>query len=147
MKGQKAYSSAIEIHKILYSRGGELNESEKTKLYNRYFALIKKAAYLGHSEGLFDLGQQYEDISFLGIPNPLYNPQKCVYWYSKACKNGHAEACNNLAHLYEKGEGCHQNLNLAFQLYQRSADLGSPNGKKNYKIMRRDLSKGGKYYQ
>lgn len=142
MKGQKAYFLAQAINEKLYQGYSKL---EKKELYEKYFRLIRKSAYSGYVDGLYDFAQQYENMSFLGVENPLYNPKKCVFWYTKACDKGHAEACNNLATFYEKGEGCKQNLSFALALYKRSADLGSPNGKKNYKIMVRDLAKGGKY--
>ena len=143
MRGQKAYSLAMVIHKEMYAKSH--NVDEQKKLHAQYFELIKRAAYQGHIESIYDMGNVYEDIGYLGIPNPLYNPEKCVYWYTKACQKGHAEACNNLAALYESGKGCEQNWGKALDLYERSAKLGSPNGKKNYKIMLRDMSKGGKY--
>lgn len=86
-------------------------------------------------------------MSYLGLENPKYNPKKCIYWYSKACYNKHAEACNNFAALYETGQGCDLDLIKALQLYKIAADFGSENGKKNYKIMQKDLSKGGKYFK
>jgi TPR repeat protein len=143
MKGQKAYNLVRIIHERMYSKS--YGVSEQHILYTQYFELIKKAAYQGHVEALYDMGQQYEDIGYLGIPNPMYNAKKCVYWYTKACEEGHAEACNNLASYYEKGEGCEQNFNIALNLYKRAAELGSPNGKKNHKIMIKDMAKGGKY--
>ncbi|OKS87727.1 hypothetical protein RG47T_3189 [Mucilaginibacter polytrichastri] len=79
------------------------------------------------------MGQQYENISFLGIPNPIYNAKKCIYWYTKACNQRHAEACNNLSNFYAKGEGCQQNFDFSMELLKRSAELGSVLGKKNYK--------------
>ena len=146
MKGRKGYELAILIHKKMYNLPSVLDKSEKRKLYNEYLALIRKSAYLGYKEALFDLGQQYEKISFLGVDNPMYSPKKCVYWYSKACDKGHAEACNNLAALYEEGIGCEMNLQKAVELYKLSADLGSINGRGNYRIMLKNISKGGIYY-
>jgi TPR repeat protein len=143
MKGQKAYFSAKAIHKQMYEKSHNLEEQKK--LYALYLGLIRKAAYVGHTESLYDMGQQYENIGYLGIPNPMYNPIKSIYWYTKACEKNHAEACNSLATFYESGCGCEKNLDLSLKLYKRSADLGSPNGKKNYKIMVRDLIEGGKY--
>jgi TPR repeat protein len=145
MKGQKTYALATSINRKLIEGSTKLTKDEKRSFYDQYLKLIKMAAYKGHVEALFDLGQQYEDVGYLGMPNPMYNAKKCVYWYNKACLEGHAEACNNLATFYEKGEGCEKDLNLALTLYKRSSDLGSPNGKSNYKIMTRDLSVGGRY--
>ena len=146
MKGQKAYLKASLISGKLYQYPSTLSTSEKSDLYEEYFTLIKKAAYLGHVEGQYDLAQQYEDMSFLGIENPMYNPKKCVLWYTKACDNDHAEACNNLAAFYESGAGCKKDLATALKLYEKSSRLGSPNGRKNHKTMLRDMSPDGKYW-
>ena len=83
----------------------------------------------------------------MGIPNPMYNPSKSVYWYKKACSQNQPEACNNLGNLYEKGEGCEQNLEEALLLYKKSSDLGYDLGKKNYKLMLKQMAFGGIYYQ
>jgi TPR repeat protein len=120
MKGQKAYNLAKVVHEKMYSAPHTIEEQKN--LYAQYFELIKKAAYLGHIESLYDMGNQFEDIGYLGIPNPMYNPKKCVYWYIKACEKGNAEACNNLASLYESGRGCERNLDIALGLYNRSAN-------------------------
>ncbi|MEO6850774.1 MAG: tetratricopeptide repeat protein [Mucilaginibacter sp.] len=145
MKGQKTYLQAKAINEKLYNQYGHFSEIEKAELYRMYFNLLKKSAHLGHIESQYDYAQQFENISFLGVENPIYNPKKSIFWYTKACNSGHAEACNNLAHLYEKGEGCEKDLNISLKLYKQSAVLGSPNGEKNYKIMIQDLDKGGKY--
>ena len=143
MKGQKAYNAAKEIHKKMYSYGdsGSYTQAEKNTFYHQHFSLIKKAAYLGHTEALYEMGAQYEDIGFLGMSNPIYNAKKCVYWYTKAIQKGHAEAHNNLAFFYEKGEGCKQNIDYTLELFKRAAELGSTNGKKNYKIQLRIMEK------
>jgi TPR repeat protein len=145
MKGQRAYILAESAYEKLYKNLSISDSTKKKKLYDQYLKLLRTAAYCGYTDALYDMGQQYEDISHLGIPNPMYNPKKCVYWYTKACQKGDAEACNNLASFYEKGEGCIKDLNYALELYKQSSDLGSPNGKKNYKLMLHDLSKGGRY--
>lgn len=145
MKGKKAYQQAVLLHEKIYAYPSVLDEQGKEIIYYEYLDLIRKSAYLGYNEALFDLGQQYEATSFLGIKNPKYNPKKCIYWYSKACNNGHSEACNNLAFFYEEGQGCEMNINKALELYRLSAQLGSINGKQNYKIMLKNISKGGIY--
>ncbi|HEY2580232.1 MAG TPA: tetratricopeptide repeat protein [Mucilaginibacter sp.] len=145
MKGQKAYAMAKAIHEKMYDTALGLTSEENRTLYAQYFELIKKAAYLGHMEGLYDMGSQFEDIGYLGIPNPMYNPEKCVYWYTKACQKGHAEACNNLSNFYALGKGCKQDFDLALELLKRSAELGSVLGKKNYKMKLQDIGKTGKY--
>jgi TPR repeat protein len=145
MKGQKIYALAMLVNETLIGMSSSVSKEERRKQYDQYLKLITMAAYKGHVDALFDMGQQYEDIGFLGMPNPMYNAKKCVFWYTKAVEKGHAEACNNLASFYEKGDGCERNLSLALELYKRSGDLGSPNGRKNHKIMTRDFLPGGRY--
>lgn len=141
MKGQKIYNLATLINEKLYEYPSDLNHEEKLKLYYEYFSLIRRSSYLGFIEAQYDYAQQYENISFLGVNNPLYDPKKCIYWYSKACDRGHSEACNNLAHIYHLGDKCEKNLELALKLYRKSAELGSDNGKRNYKMMLHKLAK------
>ncbi len=143
MKGQKNYNLAQIIRKEMYLRSHSFEEQKK--LHRRYFDLIKKAAYQGHVESMYDMGNEYDDIGYLGIPNPFYNIKKCFYWYSKACQKGHAEACNNLSVFYALGEGCKQDFSYALELLKRSGELGSVLGKRNYKMKLRDLEKTGKY--
>ena len=147
MKGQNAYKLAQLVHKKMYDVEPKLPLEEKRRLYAKYFELIKKAAYQGHVEALYEMGSQFEDIGYLGIPNPNYDPKKCVYWYAKACQKEHVEACNNLATFFESGVGCEKSIETSLALYKQSGALGSPNGKKNYKILLRDMAKGGIYYK
>jgi TPR repeat protein len=141
MKGERLYGLAQNLHQKMYGQSFEYDKENKLELYSEYFKLIKRAAYKGHVESLYNMGQQYEDIGYLGIPNPNYNPKKCIYWYTKACRKGHAEACNNLAVFYEKGECCEKNFNVSIELLQRSSNLGSVLGKKNLKIALKRLDK------
>lgn len=94
---------------------------------------------------MYEYAQQFEDISYLGINNPLFNPKRRNFWYLKAAESGHSEACNNLAYVYEIGEGLKKDYVKALDFYRRSAELGSSLGKKNYKNMKRDIAKGGQY--
>lgn len=139
MKGDRIYLKAKEVHKKMYEFPDQIKEEDRKDIYNEYFNLLKRAAYLGHADAQYDFGQQYETMNYLSIENPKYNPKKCIYWYTKACVRNHAAACNNLATFYESGEGCKKDLKKALALYKKSADLGYSLGKKNYKIMKRQL--------
>ncbi|WP_442587792.1 tetratricopeptide repeat protein [Pedobacter sp. AW31-3R] len=139
--GQKIYKLACSIDEEIYKYPSDLNHEEKMQLYYRYLFLIKRAAYLEHTDAQYDYAQQFEDISFLGMNNPMYNPKKCIYWYAKACDKGHAEACNNLAYIYDSEGYGKKDVDLALKLYKKSADLGSDHGKNNYKSMRRSLTR------
>ncbi|MFN0290102.1 tetratricopeptide repeat protein [Pedobacter helvus] len=145
MIGEKAYLLATRLRVILSEYPNKLDDKIRNEVYREYLFLLRKAAYSGHLEAQYDLAQQYETMSFLAINNPMSNPKKRIYWYTKACERNHPEACNNLASLYELGEGCDKNLDLALALYKKSAELGSPNGKENYKIMIKDMANGGMY--
>ena len=130
-------NEARKIQSELYDEN--LETKEKITLYKNFIELIRKAAYRGNSEAQFELGQHYEDLNYWG-GNPNYNPDKCVYWYTKACDNDHAEACNCLANCYELGEGVEKNLYTALRLFERSAILGSTSGYENHKLLLSDLS-------
>ncbi len=134
------YNQVNQIQLDLY-RTKDLGIEDKKVAYKDYLTGIRELAYKGHPEAQFDLAGHYEDIGFWGIPNPFYNVKKRFYWYSKAASNGHAEAHNNLAHLYELGEGCEKNISKALVLYEKSAQLGSPNGKKNLQLLKKQLNR------
>lgn len=103
---------------------------------------IKKSAYSGNPESQYDYAQQFDSISFLGNSNPLFNPKKCIYWYTKAANGGYVEAYNNLADFYERGEGIRQDLKMSYELYKKGAELGSASAKSNLKIFEKDIKKG-----
>ncbi|MCS3799360.1 tetratricopeptide repeat protein [Niastella sp. OAS944] len=136
MKGDRVYLKARAVHEKMYISPGQIKEEDGRNIYNEYFKLLKRAAYLGHADAQYDLGQQYETMNYLSLENPNYNPAKCIYWYTKASAQDHAAACNNLASFYESGEGCEKDVEKALALYKKSADLGDPLGEKNYKIMK-----------
>jgi TPR repeat protein len=139
MKGNRIYLKAKAVHEKMYALSGRIKDEQRRNIYNEYFNLLKRAAYVGHADAQFDLGQQYETMNYLSIENPKYNPKKCIYWYTKAAEQSHAAACNNLATFYESGQGCEKDLEKALALYKKSAELGDALGKKNYKIMKRQM--------
>lgn len=132
MKGDKIYAKATALFSRLIEGPSKVTE-EKKKMYYELSNLLKRAAYLGHKDAMYDYAQQFEDIGYLGMENPLYNPKKRNYWYQKACEKGHAEAYNNLASIYEVGQGVEKDYAQAIELYRKAAELGSKLGKKNYK--------------
>lgn len=139
MKGEKYYLKARLLHKKMYDYPNYINEDDRIVMYEQYINYLKKSAYLGNVQAQYDLGQQFETMNYLNINSSMYNPKKCIYWYTKACLQNHPQACNNLALFYEKGEGCKKNLHKALSLYKKSAELGYSIGKKNYKIMRKQM--------
>ncbi len=138
------YKEARQIFLNLYSNK-DLSRPEKIKLYNLYISKIRKLAYSNNRDAQYDLAQHYEDNGYLGYPNPKFNNNKRFYWYNKAAENGSGEAYNNLADLFERGDGCEKNLEKALLYYKKSMDLNYNLGKNNYKKMIKDLKKGGLY--
>lgn len=136
-----------KIRNILLNLYSEIPLSEDVKLqrYKEYIAGIRKLAYKQNPEAQYDLAQHYEEYNILGNPNPNHNKSKRLYWYKKAAKNKNASAYNNLADLFERGDGCEVNLIKALRCYEESMKLGDVLGKQNYKKMLRDFEKGGIY--
>ena len=134
MKGNKAYLQAQSLLNRLYREQKSLNYEDERSLYEKYLKILKKSAYSGNSKAQFELALQYEDVYIFGI-NPHVNPKKSFYWYKKALDGNIPEAYNNLALLYEKGNGCPKDLETALCLYRKSADLGCDLGIKNYKLL------------
>ena len=139
---ERTYNRLKSIMRSLYE--SKYNEEEKKRIYIDYLKSLRKLAYRGNAEAQYDLAQHYEGIGFWGVPNPYDSVLKRFYWYSKAASNNHAAAHNNLADMYERGDGCTQNIKKAAELYKRAAELGDILGKKNYKLLLKQI-KIGKY--
>jgi TPR repeat protein len=140
MKGQKKYKQAIELINQLQGNFKNLSRKEVLSQHERYLKLVREAAYVGNTEAQFELGLNYEDQNYF-IPNPMYDVKKRFYWYSKAANSNHPESCNNLASLYEKGEGTKKNLKKALFLYKKAYQLGCTYAKENYNILLKELSR------
>lgn len=125
---------AMKLKKLLYEVKFDSNKREK--IYLQYMHNLRKAAYRGHPVAQYELGQQYEDINSMGF-NPKYNPQKCFYWYKKACQGNCGSACNNLASLYE-GE---KKYAKALKCYEKAAELGDIFARKNYTMLLKEIKK------
>lgn len=132
----------MALNDKIYEYPSTLSREAKIELYKQYFLLIKESAYLGHRDAQYEYGLQFEDVSFWGMNNPNYNPKRCVFWFTKACDQNQAEACNNLANFYEKGEGCERDINKALELFKKSADLGYEIAKENYELLIKQLKLG-----
>jgi TPR repeat protein len=118
-----------ELHNQLYT---DINEAEKKAIYKEYLKITRYLAYRNNSNAQFDLAMHYEDIGYWGMNNPFYNPSKKYYWLNKAVKNGHPDACNSLAIMYEDGEFVKLDLEKSLELYK----LGK---KRNSIVCKRNL--------
>lgn len=145
MRGKILYEKAQLIADKMYSM--EIGISLKESLYKEYISLIRKSAYKGYPAAQYDLAQSYEDVGFWGVPNPYENIQKRFYWYSKAAFNNYAAAYNNLADMFERGIGHSKDIKKALEYYKKAADLGDKLGKKNYKILTKQIEKGETHWR
>jgi TPR repeat protein len=136
--------SLDELEQIRYGLYNCDDVIKKNKIYKAYLHKLRKLAYSGNAESQFHLAVHYEDMSVMGYPNPFHSISKKFYWYTKSCNAGYASACNNLADMYERGEGCEQNIKKALELYKKAADMGNDLAKKNYKLTLKQI-KQGKY--
>jgi len=142
MKGNRQLEMAELIGLRFSEYPSVISFNKKLELYSEYSALIKKSAYLGNPKAQFCYAQLFDTMTFIALENPLYNPKKCIYWYTKAAEGGYAEAYNNLADFYERGEGVQQDLKKSYELYKKGAELGSATAKSNLKVFEKDIKKG-----
>ena len=136
MKKNTNYYKAMEIMLDLYENSKSMKPKQKMKKHENYIRLVKKSAYRGNVDAQFELALNYEDQNFF-IPNPMFNIKKRFYWYSKAANGNHPEACNNLASLYEKGEGTKKNIKKAMFFYRKAYKLGCAYARDNYELLKK----------
>jgi len=82
----------------------------------------EEAAKQNNGEAAYNLAQLYYNKGLLGEVNAF---KKAKYWYEKAIDLNIKEASNNLATLYMNGEGVPKNEKKAFELLEKSAQLGN----------------------
>eukprot|EP01091_Cochliopodium_minus_P003812 TRINITY_DN13770_c0_g1_i1.p1 TRINITY_DN13770_c0_g1~~TRINITY_DN13770_c0_g1_i1.p1 ORF type:complete len:384 (-),score=74.20 TRINITY_DN13770_c0_g1_i1:21-1172(-) len=70
----------------------------------------------------FEVGHIY---NFLGFFHSNSDTEKSMYYYKKGVEKECTTAMNNLANLYENGNGVEKNLNIARILYEKSASKGN----------------------
>jgi len=123
--------------------GSEYSDEEKKNIYKDYLKSLRELAYRNNAEAQYGLAGHYEDMGLWGYPSPYHSIRKKLYWYTKAANNNHAAAHNNLADMYERGEGCKQDIKKALELYKKAAKLGDWCGKKNYPNLKKQLKRVG----
>jgi len=60
---------------------------------------------------------------------------EAAQWYRRAAERGQAQAQNNLAVLYEKGQGVPQDLKVAANWYRSAADQGHAQAQNNLGVL------------
>lgn len=89
------------------------------KDYSAAFGLYKKAAELGHSEAMNNLGRMY-----YGGKGTEKNLNEAFRWCKKSYDSGNVGASYDLAWLYNCGHGTEKNLYKAFTLLQEAEKAG-----------------------
>jgi TPR repeat protein len=127
---KRAAANADEENPYALHELGLLHERENIQneipsiIHDKEFALdnFKRSADFGYDPSCFKLGQIYEG----GLLGVQVNPQKSIYYYSKAAEKGNPEACLALSGWYLTGsEGVLKQSDTEAYLWARkAADMG-----------------------
>lgn len=85
------------------------------KIIQRDFFYYQKAAELGDSNALTNLGFAYEEGSIVS-----QDYSKAIEFYEKATELGNSKALNNLGVLYENRKGVQQDCSKAAEYYKKA---------------------------
>lgn len=108
-----------------YEEGkGIAKDPNKAKQY-RQIAIESLQSYAakGNSWASYILGYYYSRDSVVEL-----NKQKSLDFYTKACEQGSARACNEIGSIYENGDGTEKNIDKANTAYEKACMLGSGYG-------------------
>ncbi|GBC22521.2 kinase-like domain-containing protein [Rhizophagus irregularis DAOM 181602=DAOM 197198] len=94
------------------------------------FELYEKAANLGNSIGLDNLGNCYDEGIGVNV-----NKEKAFELYQKAASLGNTSGINNLGYCYDYGVGTNIDKQKACELYQKAANLGNITAQYNLATM------------
>jgi len=105
------------------STGAERSAGEEKPNVARYFRLLRKAAALGDTQSMANLG-----VGLLSGNEYPRNPKDGAMWLCRAAERGDATAQNNLGCCYETGDGVLQDYGQAGKWYRNAADQGNADG-------------------
>ena len=89
------------------------------KDYKNAYIWYLKAAELGDKDAFFYAAYYSKDID--------HNYEQAIRWYQKSVDAGSSAAMNNLAVMYENGQGVEANESKAFELYKMAVENGNSN--------------------
>jgi TPR repeat protein len=105
-------------------------DTEIPQNYSKALASYKKAANLGSTQALFNVGYCYENGE--GATRDFVLAAK---YYKEAAQNDHPDALFHLARLHETGGGVEQNYLRAANLYSRASERGHADAKNNLGVL------------
>ena len=108
------YAKALEALGSLYAREG-------LPIFNPQVAIgyYQRLADMGESEGLFMIGNLYEDQD---------DSAQCLAYYRRAAEAGHGDAWRFLGEFYMQGHWLPCDSVEAFRCYTKAMELGEPAG-------------------
>ena len=107
------------------------NNQEPTE--DKLIEWLEKEFAQNDSKVQYLLGTIYESV-YKGS-NLKSDKEKASSWYEKACNNGIASACYNLALDNFEGQGVEQNYQKALELFTKACDMGHVSACRNLAIM------------
>ncbi|UZO03368.1 uncharacterized protein OCT59_023775 [Rhizophagus irregularis] len=120
-------SNSIVLLGIISYLGINTNVDKK-----KAFELFQKAAELGNSSGIYNVGYCY--MKGYGTKT---DGKKAFESYQKIANLGNAFGMNNLGYCYENGIGTDIDKQKVFGIYQKAADLGNLFGINNLGLVMR----------
>lgn len=124
---KKGYTEATALigrtYRIFY--GMAKDGQKKDEFRQGYLEYLERGAKQGDAEAQFRLGAAYEFSESLGLPTDM---EKALYYYELSAEQEHGDGLNNLATLYEFGNGVERDAAKAEELFHRAVTAGNPRG-------------------
>ena len=121
------HSVALFIHRLFVRHLTRLGECfvENRCAYDGYGTVIRMAyhAYKGEGAACYAVGRAYEEGELLP---PLEN--EAATWMKLAARQNVPDALIRMGLFHLMGKGTERNLEAAFSLFQRAAQMGDPRG-------------------
>ncbi|WP_447888963.1 tetratricopeptide repeat protein [Serratia fonticola] len=98
------------------------SDYENQRDINNALIWYKKSAHNGNTTAMFSLGALYR----AGMYGIAEDNQEAFKWFNMAAEKGDSSAQGRIAYLYLNGYGVQRNIPLALELFEKSANNGSP---------------------
>ena len=171
LEGKEEYVKAIDIWLLMYSMTSPFSQFIASYYLTQYYYYgrngVKEDEALALNFAtqacvLYDFSDNFNPdnslhdkwLECLSLVGELYlfginetentkNYSKAFEYLSKAAHFGDATSMNNLASMYEEGQGVEKNLETALFWYQNAAEAGDEDAPKNVEELKSQISKSG----